>query len=40
MDNKKKRKIIALIIDHQMRENSFEEANFVKKYLGNNNIKV
>ena len=36
---KKKGKLFALIIDHQMRENSFEEANFVKKYLGNNNIK-
>ena len=26
-----KGKLIALIIDHQMRENSFKEASFVKK---------
>ena len=36
---KNKGKLIALIIDHQMRENSFKEASFVKKYLGNNNIQ-
>ena len=36
---KNKGKLIALIIDHQMRENSFKEANFVKKYLDNNNIQ-
>ena len=35
----KKGKLIALIIDHQMREKSFKEASFVKKYLGNNNIQ-
>ena len=34
-----KGKLIALIVDHQMRENSFKEASFVKKYLGNNNIQ-
>ena len=36
---KNKGKLIALIIDHQMRENSFKEASFVKKYLDNNNIQ-
>ena len=36
---KNKGKLIALIIDHQIRENSFKEASFVKKYLGNNNIQ-
>ena len=36
---KKKGKLIALIIDHQIRENSFNEASFVKKYLGDNNIQ-
>ena len=36
---KNKGKLIALIIDHQIRENSFKEANFVKKYLDNNNIQ-
>jgi len=36
---KNKGKLIALIIDHQMRENSFKEASFVKKYLSNNNIQ-
>ena len=36
---KNKGKLIALIIDHQMRENSFKEASFVKKYLGSNNIQ-
>ncbi len=34
-----KGKLIALIIDHQMRESSFKEANFVNKYLINNNIQ-
>ena len=37
---KNKGKLIALIIDHQIREISFKEASFVKKYLGNNNIQV
>ena len=32
-------KLIALIIDHQIRENSFKEASFVKKYLSDNNIQ-
>ena len=36
---KNKGKLIALIIDHQIRENSFKEASFVKKYLGDNNIQ-
>jgi len=36
---KNKGKLIALIIDHQIREGSFKEASFVKKYLGNNNIQ-
>ena len=36
---KNKGKLIALIIDHQIRENSFKEASFVKKYLSNNNIQ-
>ena len=36
---KNKGKLIALIIDHQMRVNSFKEASFVKKYLSNNNIQ-
>ena len=36
---KNKGKLIALIIDHQIRENSLKEASFVKKYLGNNNIQ-
>ena len=36
---KNKGKLIALIIDHQIRENSFKEASFVKKYLVNNNIQ-
>ena len=36
---KNKGKLIALIIDHQIRENSFKEASSVKKYLGSNNIK-
>ena len=36
---KNKGKLIALIIDHQIREKSFKEASFVKKYLGNNNIQ-
>ena len=36
---KNKGKLIALIVDHQMREGSFKEASFVKKYLGNNNIQ-
>ena len=36
---KNKGKLIALIVDHQIRENSFKEASFVKKYLGNNNIQ-
>ena len=36
---KNKGKLIALIIDHQIRENSFKEASFVKKYLGKSNIQ-
>ena len=36
---KNKGKLIALIIDHQIREHSFKEAISVKKYLGNNNIE-
>jgi|ETN01SMinimDraft_4_1059930.scaffolds.fasta_scaffold02054_4 tRNA(Ile)-lysidine synthase len=36
---KNKGKLIALIIDHQMRDSSFKEASFVKKYLVNNNIQ-
>jgi tRNA(Ile)-lysidine synthetase-like protein len=36
---KNKGKLIALIIDHQIRENSFKEASFVKKYLSDNNIQ-
>ena len=36
---KNKGKLIALIIDHQIRNNSFKEASFVKKYLDNNNIQ-
>ena len=36
---KNKGKLIALIIDHQIRESSFKEASFVKKYLNNNNIQ-
>jgi len=36
---KNKGKLIALIIDHQIRKNSFKEASFVKKYLSNNNIQ-
>ena len=35
---RKKGKLIALIVDHQIRKNSFEEASFVKKYLDKNNI--
>ena len=36
---KNKGKLTALIIDHQIRENSFKEAISVKKYLSNNNIQ-
>ena len=36
---KNKGKLIALIVDHQMREGSFKEASFVKKYLSDNNIQ-
>jgi len=35
---RKKGELIALIIDHQIRKDSFEEASFVKKYLDKNNI--
>ena len=31
-------KLIALIVDHQIRKGSFEEASYVKKYLDLNNI--
>ena len=36
---KNKGTLIALIIDHQIRDNSFKEASFVKKYLGKSNIQ-
>ena len=36
---KNKGKLTALIIDHQIRENSLKEAISVKKYLSNNNIQ-
>ena len=36
---KNKGKLTALIIDHQIRENSLKEAISVKKYLNNNNIQ-
>ena len=36
---KNKGKLVALIIDHQIREKSFKEACFVKKYLNNRNIQ-
>ena len=36
---KKKGKLIALIVDHQIRKKSFEESISVKKYLDNNNIE-
>jgi len=31
-------RLIALIVDHQIRKNSFDEASYVKKYLDLNNI--
>ncbi len=34
-----KGRLIALIIDHQIRKNSFKEASSVKKYLDKNNIQ-
>ena len=34
-----KGKLVALIIDHKIRNNSFKEASSVKKYLDNNNIQ-
>ena len=36
---KKKGKLIVLIVDHQIRNNSFDEASSVKKYLDIKNIK-
>ena len=36
---KNKGKLIAIIVDHQIREDSLQEACFVKKYLGKNNIQ-
>ena len=38
MDKEKNGELIALIVDHQIRKNSFEEASYVKKYLDLNNI--
>ena len=35
---KKNGRLIALIVDHQIRNNSFDEASYVKKYLDLNNI--